>query len=335
MPNIQELLTDTSTEPPCGPDLTYDNDFQAMENAAQGKVEQQFGKTIIPAQPPDWRDVERQAVALTQRTKDVRIAALLCRAWTVLYGLPGMLQGIQLCGAFLEKHWDHVHPLPEGGNDYFMRMNALGTLSDITGFLRDLRNTEFLRSALGQITVRDAETMAKGNAPEDLPNLTASELRIAASRAHAEGHEAPLAVQPALQALEQIQACCQQHLSNHQMPEVDGLRQVLLALLQWWPQPAGDVSARPDSAIPAASGDNTQTPLAATSAPSREQITAQLLNIATFIDRTEPSNPASMLIRRAARFMGMGFMDILRELSPDSVTHVATITGVDVKNPKS
>ena len=40
MANIQDLLTETAAEPPCGPDLTYDNDFQAMESAAQGKVEQ-------------------------------------------------------------------------------------------------------------------------------------------------------------------------------------------------------------------------------------------------------------------------------------------------------
>jgi type VI secretion system protein ImpA len=86
MANIQDLLTETPAEPPCGPDLTYDNDFQAMESAAQGKAEQQFGETVIPAEPPDWRDVERQASALMLRTKDLRVAVLLCRAWTILHG---------------------------------------------------------------------------------------------------------------------------------------------------------------------------------------------------------------------------------------------------------
>ena len=233
MANIQDLLTETSAEPPCGPDLTYDNDFQSMESAAQGKVEQQFGDTVIPAEPPDWRDVERQASALMQRTKDLRVAVLLCRAWTILHGLPGTLQGLQLCAALLERHWEHVHPLPEDGDDYFMRMNALGTLSDVTGFVRDLRNADFLRGALGQISVRDAELMARGNVPEDLPHLTADELRMASARAHAEGHETLLAVTPALQELDRIRACCEQHLPSHQQPELDGLRQLLLALGQW------------------------------------------------------------------------------------------------------
>jgi type VI secretion system protein ImpA len=171
MANIQDLLTETSAEP-LRPDLTYDNDFQSMESAAQGKVEQQFGDTVIPAEPPDWRDVERQASALMQRTKDLRVAVLLCRAWTILHGLLGTLQGLQLCAALLERHWEHVHPLPEDGDDYFMRMNALGTLSDVTGFVRDLRNADFLRGALGQISVARRRTDGQGNVPEDLPHLT-------------------------------------------------------------------------------------------------------------------------------------------------------------------
>jgi type VI secretion system protein ImpA len=105
MANIQDLLTETPAEPPCGPDLTYDNDFQAMESAAQGKAEQQFGETVIPAEPPDWRDVERQASALMLRTKDLRVAVLLCRAWTTL-------QGLQLCGSLLERHWSMSTPCP-------------------------------------------------------------------------------------------------------------------------------------------------------------------------------------------------------------------------------
>lgn len=341
MANIQDLLTETSAEPPCGPDLTYDNDFQSMESAAQGKVEQQFGDTVIPAEPPDWRDVERQASALMQRTKDLRVAVLLCRAWTILHGLPGTLQGLQLCAALLERHWEHVHPLPEDGDDYFMRMNALGTLSDVTGFVRDLRNADFLRGALGQISVRDAELMARGNVPEDLPHLTADELRMASARAHAEGHETLLAVTPALQELDRIRACCEQHLPSHQQPELDGLRQLLLALGQWLPQSTGDAdtAAENDPATQVGTGDGLASQPAPgtphTPARNREQAIAQLLEIAAFVERTEPSNPAPLLIRRAARFMRMGFMDILRELSPDSLAQVEVITGAHLQEQQT
>ncbi|WP_280190987.1 type VI secretion system protein TssA [Delftia sp. PS-11] len=342
--NLQDLLIETATEPPCGPDLTYDNDFQSMESAAQGKAEQQFGETIIPAEPPDWRDVERQSTALLQRTKDLRVAVLLCRAWTAIHGLPGALQGLQLCAALLERHWEHVHPLPEDGDDYFMRMNALGTLSDVTGFMRDLRSADFLRGALGQISVRDAEALAKGNVPENLPHLTADELRMAVARAHAEGHAPLQAVQPALQALGQIQACCEQHLPSYQLPELGSLRQLLQALQQWQPQTAHDAGtdASADAmTAPAATDTDTgqalpqTTGAAPAAARNREQVIAQLLEIAAFVERTEPSNPAPLLIRRAARFMRMGFMDILRELSPDSISQVEVVTGTHLQEQQA
>jgi type VI secretion system protein ImpA len=317
MANIQDLLTETPAEPPCGPDLTYDNDFQAMESAAQGKAEQQFGETVIPAEPPDWRDVERQASALMLRTKDLRVAVLLCRAGTILHGLP------------------------EDGDDYFMRMNALGTLSDVTGFLRDLRNADFLRGALGQISVRDAETLAKGNVPEDLPHLTADELRMAVARAHAEGHETLRAMAPCMQELDRIRECCEQHLPSHQLPELDGLRQLLLALMQWQPQDAGDAGTATQAETGTQAGADGATAIAPASgaaqapARNREQAIAQLLEIAAFVERTEPSNPAPLLIRRAARFMRMGFMDILRELSPDSLAQVEVITGAHLQDQQT
>src|SRR5256885_16559207 len=80
-------------------------------------------------------------------------------------------------------------------------------------------------------------------------------------------------------------------------------------------------------------------PPASGSAPAparnREQAIAQLLEIAAFVERTEPSNPAPLLIRRAARFMRMGFMDILRELSPDSLAQVEVITGAHLQEQQT
>ena len=59
--NIDEFLAPVSAEQPCGENLEYDADFQAMEQAMQGKAEQQFGDTIIPAEPADWTTVEKLA----------------------------------------------------------------------------------------------------------------------------------------------------------------------------------------------------------------------------------------------------------------------------------
>jgi type VI secretion system protein ImpA len=51
---LETLLEPVSPTQPCGENLEYDAEFQALEQASQGKAEQQFGDTIIPAEPADW-----------------------------------------------------------------------------------------------------------------------------------------------------------------------------------------------------------------------------------------------------------------------------------------
>ncbi len=51
-----------------------------MGQASQGKAEQQFGDTIIPAEPADWNTVEKLATSLLGRTKDLRVMLALTHA---------------------------------------------------------------------------------------------------------------------------------------------------------------------------------------------------------------------------------------------------------------
>lgn len=329
MLTLQELLVDTPDDPPCGSDLSYHADFLAMESAARGKTEQQFGDTVIAAEAPDWRLVERQAIALMQRTKDLRVCILLCRSWTQLKGIPGAAQGLQLISDLLERHWEQLHPELEEDGDCFMRMNALATLNEVTGFVRELRDAEFLRTSLGMVHLRDAEALAKGATAEGIPSLSGDQLRMAVVQARTEGHENLQALDDVAKALACLEDSCTRFFPNHQKPELGSLRQLLQSLQYWQPHP----SKRTDDSGPI--------PTAATALPvsagspelptmHREQLIDHLLEIAALVERTEPANPAPLLIRRAARFMKMGFLDILRELSPESLPQVEAITGASV-----
>ena len=79
---IEALIAPVFADAPCGPDLEYDPDFTALEQAARGKREQQVGDKIVPAEEPDWGDVRRRAESLFSRTKDIRVAMLFTRAQT-------------------------------------------------------------------------------------------------------------------------------------------------------------------------------------------------------------------------------------------------------------
>ena len=141
-PSEIELLQSPVEGPhPCGEDREYDPDFMAT-----GKREQQFGTTIIPAEPPDWARVERIAKQLCTRTRDLRVLVPLTLAWTENRGLPGYVEGLQLVDAVLQKFWDDVHPrvIDDGFEDPLPRMNALAALTEAEGLGRSVRDARLL-----------------------------------------------------------------------------------------------------------------------------------------------------------------------------------------------
>ena len=118
-----EPLADGS---PAGPNLEFDPDFGALDRAAQGKPEQQYGDTIIPAEEPDWKEVEEQALALLERPA-------ICACWAIwrwpgcISPVAGIRRGAGSVRQLLETWWDEIHPQldPEDDNDPTLRANAL------------------------------------------------------------------------------------------------------------------------------------------------------------------------------------------------------------------
>src|SRR5579859_7047680 len=93
--DLDSLLSPVPGNDPCGADLEYgDPAFAALDRAAQGKPEQQIGSTIIPAEPPDWKAVGRQAAELFAKSKDLRIAVHFAKALLHTDGLKGFADGL-------------------------------------------------------------------------------------------------------------------------------------------------------------------------------------------------------------------------------------------------
>lgn len=326
MLHIDELLTEALSNPPCGPEMTYVADFLALEQLARGKIEQQYGDTIIPAEEPDWQSVEKSALQLLRQSKDMRIAGLLCRSWTNMEGFSGLARGVDLMGALLQNYWDNIHPLPED-DDYFMRMNAVAMLNDMTGLLRELRQTEFLTSNFGSFSVRDAEALTRGQRAESNAQLTIEQLRLSIGVALEQGYPQLLAIPLAKQALERLIRVCEEKLPHHQQPELGNIQSLVSLLNALLPNGVSveDCAANPTDSPsivmtrPHAEGLEIRT---------RDDAIKQLVKIAEFLEFTEPTNPASLLIRRSAKLMGMSFIDVLRELAPQSLQQIEMITGI-------
>lgn len=334
MNQLASLLSETLTHPPCGEDLSYDADFLALENAAQGKPEQQFGDTVIAPEPPDWRDVEIRAQELLARTKDLRVCGLLCRACTSLRGLVGAADGVELIAGLIETYWPSLHPLPEDG-DSFMRLNALAFLDDAGGFLRELRQTPLVRTVVGIVLVRDAEALAKGMGLSASCTLSGEQIRIGVAQAWAQGDEGLRAVSRVTSAVDRIASACAQHLPENHRPALGAIKALMNALGEILPGPANDDNAAASSSAAAtavAMQSQGPTSLAPGQLRTRDDAVGQLLRVAEFLEASEPTNPAPLLIRRAMRLMQMGFIDIVRELSPDSIAQIENITGTKTEN---
>ena len=60
---------------------------------------------------------------------------------------------------------------------------------------------------------------------------------------------------------------------------------------------------------------------------SREQALRALDMVCRYLEQHEPSNPAPLLIRRAQRLMTKSFVEIVKDLMPDSLAHIEGLAG--------
>jgi type VI secretion system protein ImpA len=61
---------------------------------------------------------------------------------------------------------------------------------------------------------------------------------------------------------------------------------------------------------------------------TRDDAIQALEKVCEWLEAHEPSNPAPLFIRRAQRLMSKNFVDIIRDLVPDSIDQVGKLAGV-------
>lgn len=345
------VLAPVSEDAPAGPNLEFDGDFSALERAAQGKPEQQFGDTIIPAEEPDWKDVAAQAEALLERTRDLRVLAHLAVARLYLAGLPAYAEVLAACQALLQERWEAVHPQldPEDDNDPTLRANALLHIAHPGWVLKHLRGLPLARSArAGQYSWRDvaiATGVIEAPGQEEKPNESAIRAAFQDSDPARLTALRDAAVQAA-DAASGIGAAFDTHAGYGNAPDFDDLLKLLRDIartIERYAMLDGDAAAEPPAgtegeAEPAAGADMAAPaaaprPGGAVSAAALREVTTRadamrLLDLVCgYYRRYEPSSPLPLLIDRARRLAEKDFIDILRDLAPDGVMQAQVIIG--------
>jgi type VI secretion system protein ImpA len=340
--NSDLLLAPISTASPCGEDLSFSTEFDAiqdMRRADDPSLDQ--GEWVTDLKVADWPGVARTCEELlSKRTKDLRVAGWLVDAWARLRGFAGLHDGLALCAGLVEQHWDHIHPLPDDG-DQEQRIGNLNWLltrveelarqvplatPTATGF--SLIELEATRAARAHGTGVDASARAE-QATKDLAAITRaiSSAGLAAfdlQRASIEGCQGELA---------RLQALVDELLA-HTSPSFGPARRALDASRDAWlrlGRDSGITAAEPGSAPAAglaeraANADPASGIVATASAApampgvptSRAQALHQLRQVADYFRRTEPHSPVAYLADKAARWGDMPLHAWLRAVVKD------------------
>ncbi len=340
------LLTVVSDDAPTGPDLEFDPDFGALERAAQGKPEQQYGGTIIPAEEPDWKEVATQADALLERTRDLRVLAHLAVARLHLSGLPAYADVLSMSHQLLEARWDDVHPRldPEEDNDPTVRANALLRLAhpgQVLKFMRDLPLASSPR--IGQYSWRDV-AIATGVLTSEAGEKPSEAIIAGAFR---ESDPARLAVVQAAATAAADSAAGIINVFNERAghgtgPDFDELSKLLKDVARTITR--YNVVSEPGEEAPTLATDDGGPPQEMSDAPaatrrggfsvatltevSTRSDALRLLDVACrYYKKYEPASPVAMLLERAIGLADKNFLDILRELAPDGVMQAQQVVG--------
>ncbi|MGW8392285.1 type VI secretion system protein TssA [Pseudoduganella sp. HUAS MS19] len=323
--DMNELLAEVAEHPPCGPYLEYDPLYQELERIAGGKAEQRLGDNVVPAEPPDWSQLKSKSLHLFSRTKDLRIAALLTRALVRTEGIVGLNEGLSLLRAMLERYWDEVHPRLEidGEHDPAVRINTIAFLADSGALLADVRNALIVPAGpMGRVSVRDLLAGIGKHKPvggEVAPSM--AQISAAIAVAASKDSSAFDAAHSGMKEIDAIRALLLDKLGPGQVPDLAGLQEMLKAVAQAYDEAMG-------TATPGGTEAGMEEVPPSGEVRDREDAIRQLEKICLFFERTEPGNPAPLLIRRAQRLMNKNFVEIIQDLAPDSLGRIQDIAGV-------
>jgi len=328
-------IVDSWLEPlpgtPCGEDLEYDDEFREMEKAAAGRPPSQFEVNGVP---PDWRTVLNQAEALFERTRDLRVAIYWSRARLRTEGAATLVDGLRLVQGLLDRYWDDLHPRPDDG-DAYARINALIDMNSPGGLLGDLREALVINDrSIGELRGRDVEVALGsldpriGESPQGRAQI--EEMLRAAIKAHPELREFPAA---AVERLEQLQQLMRDRVGYAAAPEFKTLLAALSGLRDLLPNESGpsqasdDAAGREDASASPGSSQGARGGLAG-GIGSRADALRAIDMVCEYLERTEPTNPAQLLLRRARKLVNKNFVELVRELAPESLGEVARVMGI-------
>lgn len=335
MLELDALLAPISEAAPCGEDLSFASEFDAIQEARrEDDPSLAQGEWVTDLKVADWTGVAIACDALLRtRSKDLRVAGWLAEARTRIHGFGGLADGYRLVGALCDAYWDELHPLVED-DDLEQR---IGTISWLLGHSANwLRQLPVVQGPQGHFTLADFDAArARGDGGSDLPGLDTME---AARRDTPHAFYVALVqqVSDCSAALDDLQAAVDRRLGRDG-PSFSPLRdqlELLHVVVKRFARDAGvlmEGDAPPDEGLSAATDPTAPAPVRGDgSVNSRREALMQLRRVAEFFRRTEPHSPVAYLADKAASWGEMPLHVWLKRVIKDDATLLSVEELLDI-----
>jgi type VI secretion system protein ImpA len=159
MDSIDGLLEPIEGDEPAGPDLRYEPVYDEIKRAREEEDDTMpQGEWKRELKVADFPLVVKLATeVLSDRSKDLQIAAWLTEAWTREEGFAGLDRGLVLLRRLMEEFWDGLHPGIDEDGDLEFRAVPLEWLGR---YLQpSVEHVPITSSGLGYLHYRESRTV--------------------------------------------------------------------------------------------------------------------------------------------------------------------------------
>jgi type VI secretion system protein ImpA len=337
-PAVALLCAPMSAADPCGPDLDLegDGDYLNFFAAVEGILPSSFfsledGKPFDPATV----DIPAQIEAirpLLGRSRDLRLLVVRARLQILNRDLGGFAVTVAAIAEWLDKHWDAIHPRPQGGS-LDSRTTALAGLDAPTVVFPLQYAPLYEARRIGPVTYR-AWMIASGevkqrSGEQKHPTSALTEAMadadpqvLATSRKHVALLKAGLA---------RIRNAFPLQGGSAGLENLSTLVEKMSAFID--PRAAAEEKAAADAAQDGGGEAATKSTAAIKPAGAVPVTLAQakdaLAAVADYYTRLEPSSPTLPLVRQAHQLIGKSFIEVMTILVPTQMEKAAFQIGAE------
>jgi type VI secretion system protein ImpA len=348
MSAVPSLLTPLSETQPCGVDLSFSADFDAIaEGRRYDDPTLDQGEWVTSLKEADWAGVEKHCSSLlTTKSKDLRIAVWFAEASAKTRKFRGLGDGFQLISGLCDSFWDTVHPLADDGDQDVRVGNLTWILARSLQLVREMPLTEGRGTAFSSADFDAARTRAAqaekiaaaGGKPDE--GLKLATLEAARRKSSRKFFEELLAdSQYCLDALRQMEQSVDARLGSDG-PGFSAAKDMLEQVMRTIGRFAADIgisspgTAPLEATAPEPEGGEAPATAATTTRhgpiQNRAQALAQLRAVAEFFRETEPHSPVAYLAEKAAHWGDLPLHAWLKSVVKDgaSMAHIEELLGL-------